>query len=554
MGTPLWDQILKRVEEDDWIAPEIDPENHPLRHQPAELFNVLHMTPDVWQKQLLESTARQILVCCSRQSGKSQTAAIKALHTALVQAPADVLIVSRAQRQSAELMRKVKELYAGLRGQKVRRGKPWQPFTLKKEVLREAEAARQGQYVPDAESTDAIRDSILSMELKNGSRIICLPGTAETIVGYSAIALLIIDEASKTRDEMYALLRPVLAVSKGQLLVLSTPFGKRGWFWEEWKHCLEQEAQSQPTRWERIQATAHECGRIDPTWLAQERASIGERWFSQEYECNPPEAPIWMGDFSFRPLGEVRAGDTVIGWHQAEAQAGAKYGKRYLTRSRVLGVRQREADLIEVQTESGRTLRCTPDHKWLMGNHPASFAYRPVKQVGDWLNRVIDPTPPLAEELRWDAAWLGGIYDGEGSADQIAQCPSHNPEIYGRIRSVLQSLGFRAAGSTHGLYFMGMTPEGKKQAVVNFINWCRPTVVDRFLDRMVLSAHFRHPDRVVEIRPVGRGTVVSMQTTTGNYIVWGYASKNCQFVDTVDMVFSHEDIHAMVSEEIEPLW
>jgi DNA polymerase III subunit alpha len=34
--------------------------------------------------------------------------------------------------------------------------------------------------------------------------------------------------------------------------------------------------------------------------------------------CNPPEAPIWMGDLSFKPLGEIKVGDEVMGWEYQE--------------------------------------------------------------------------------------------------------------------------------------------------------------------------------------------------------------------------------------------
>ena len=38
-------------------------------------------------------------------------------------------------------------------------------------------------------------------------------------------------------------------------------------------------------------------------------------------------------------------------------------------------------------------------------------------------------------------------------------------------------------------------------------------------------------DRVVSIEPDGEETVYSFQTTTGNYICWGYPSKNCQYLN-----------------------
>ena len=74
----------------------------------------------------------------------------------------------------------------------------------------------------------------LSLELVNGSRILCLPGKDQNIRGFSP-ELLIIDEAARVADDLYKSVRPMLAVSRGRLIAMSTPFGQRGWFFEEWQ-------------------------------------------------------------------------------------------------------------------------------------------------------------------------------------------------------------------------------------------------------------------------------------------------------------------------------
>jgi hypothetical protein len=120
------------------------------------------------------------------------------------------------------------------------------------------------------------QESALRLELANGSRIISLPGTEATVRGYSGVRLLVVDEAARVADDLYYAIRPMLAVSGGRMICLSTPFGKRGFFYEEWTNRQG---------WDRIRITAHECPRISPNFLAEERASIGEWWFRQEYEC-----------------------------------------------------------------------------------------------------------------------------------------------------------------------------------------------------------------------------------------------------------------------------
>jgi hypothetical protein len=101
-------------------------------------------------------------------------------------------------------------------------------------------------------------------------------GLKGTIRGYSGVTLLVIDEAARVLDDLYRAVRPMLAVSGGRLMALSTPFGQRGWFYEEW---------TGPGDWQRVKVTADQCPRITPEFLGEERRSMGERWFRQEYEC-----------------------------------------------------------------------------------------------------------------------------------------------------------------------------------------------------------------------------------------------------------------------------
>ena len=104
-----------------------------------------------------------------------------------------------------------------------------------------------------------------------------LPGTEATIRAYSAVRLLLVDEAARVPDDVIAAVRPMLAVSGGQLIALSTPYGCRGWWYEAWEN-------GGPT-WQRVRIPASECPRIRPAFLAEERAALGPWFYEQEYEC-----------------------------------------------------------------------------------------------------------------------------------------------------------------------------------------------------------------------------------------------------------------------------
>jgi phage FluMu gp28-like protein len=116
----------------------------------------------------------------------------------------------------------------------------------------------------------------LGTEFANGSRIEALPGTEKTIRGFSGAALLILDEAARVADELYYAVRPMLAVSGGSLMMLSTPYGRRGVFYEEW---------TGGEAWERYEVPATRCPRIPPAFLEAERRSMPDFWYRQEFCC-----------------------------------------------------------------------------------------------------------------------------------------------------------------------------------------------------------------------------------------------------------------------------
>jgi hypothetical protein len=139
-----------------------------------------------------------MLLNIARQLGKSTTVAALAAHTARYEPGALILCLSPGERQSAELHRKVKASLAAL----------------------------------GLQGVDLEVDNILSTELANGSRLVALPGREDTIRGFSSARLLLVDEAARVRDDLYYAAAPMLEAGRGRLVALSTPKGRRGWWYE----------------------------------------------------------------------------------------------------------------------------------------------------------------------------------------------------------------------------------------------------------------------------------------------------------------------------------
>src|SRR5690606_7197527 len=121
--------------------------------------------------------------------------------------------------------------------------------------------------------------SATQIELENGARIVSLPGAEETIRCFSAPRLILLDEAARISDEYYAAVRPMLAATnpKGRLIALSTPWGRRGFFFNAWEYGGD--------RWRRFRVPATECPRISAQFLEDELREIGPLRYSQEYLC-----------------------------------------------------------------------------------------------------------------------------------------------------------------------------------------------------------------------------------------------------------------------------
>ncbi len=207
-----------------------------------EIMRKLGLEPDPWQMEVLTSEHRQVLLNCCRQAGKSTVVALMGLVEAMFKPMTRIVIVSRSHRQSRELLKTMAFFYR---------------------VLGERLKAKVNAQ---------------EIELANMSRIVCVPCREDTIRGYAAIDMLIVDEAARVPDDLYRAVRPMLAVSKGRIICLSTPYGKRGFFWNAWANGGDD--------WLRIEAPATKISRIGEEFLARERRGLGEAWFRQEYCCS----------------------------------------------------------------------------------------------------------------------------------------------------------------------------------------------------------------------------------------------------------------------------
>ncbi len=240
---------------------------------PSEYIAGIGVEPFEWQHEALDPGCKRLILMCARQSGKSTVVAGKVTNKAKYVRDGLNIITSPTEKQSKETMLKVDEYI---------RKDPELLNSLKK-------------------------DSTFEKEFNNGSRIIALPGTETSVRGYSAPMTIVMDEASRMLDPTYKALRPMMTGNTdGELILLSTPFGKRGFFYKEWtKNPIWKKILVKP-RWDLVNdetweelmpedvfrkfwatkgVSAYYSPRHSVEWLYEELISLGPIDCRREYNC-----------------------------------------------------------------------------------------------------------------------------------------------------------------------------------------------------------------------------------------------------------------------------
>ncbi len=212
----------------------------PVPENPVEFAESLGLNPDDWQHQVLASDHPRKILCCGRQTGKSTVGAVLAVHKALTNPGATVLVVAPGERQAKLLFSKAAALYR-----------------------------RAGYPLP------ANSERRTGLELGNGSVVEAVPAVERTTRGYS-VDLLIADEAAGIRDEDYHGILPSLIATRGEQVLLSTPRGKRGIFHDLWHSEAD---------WQRVMVRSDEVDRIRPEDLEVFRHIMPDEFFRQEFYC-----------------------------------------------------------------------------------------------------------------------------------------------------------------------------------------------------------------------------------------------------------------------------
>ena len=248
---------------------------------------VLGVTPTAWQEQLLRAPRGAfIMALTARQVGKT-TAAAWAIAHAMLFCPGSLSVIAcPAQRQSAEGVRRIRE------------------------ILLKA-------------GTKLKADNVYALELDNGSRALALPSDDETIRGLTVDAWIVADEAARLKEDLIAALHPMRARRpQARFAMLSTAWTRTDPFWTAWS--------SDNPKIIRLKATADsEDAPFSQEFLEEQRQMLGEADFKREYLGIPGggEGSLHLGHVRARHTIPYAAGPGGSGVSAAPAVAGGPDAK-----------------------------------------------------------------------------------------------------------------------------------------------------------------------------------------------------------------------------------
>jgi len=196
---------------------------------------------DSFQQKIFDAPGN-ICVRSGRQIGKSTVISVKAGEKAVKNPNMNIMVIASVERQAQLLFEKILDYVYRNYKNYISKGKD--------------------------------RPTKHKLKLKNGSVIHCLP-TGESGYGIRGftIDLLIADEAAFIPEAVWTAVTPMLAATGGDTILLSTPFGRDGYYYR----CF-----SDP-KFTSFHRSSEDCPRIDKEFLAHEKEWMTDLQYAQEY-------------------------------------------------------------------------------------------------------------------------------------------------------------------------------------------------------------------------------------------------------------------------------
>jgi len=304
-------KLDKKVEEAGWKARQL------LRQEEFEVKGpvdfaekVLDIKPFPYQVKLLEDSNKRIVACMGRQTGKTTTIAMKAIHFADTNPNVTGLITAPSLRQSMIMFDRIATFV-------------YSSANLRNKIVR------------------ATRTLI---HFENGSKIIALPCSENLLRGYTA-HMVILDEASWIPEEVITqVLFPMLTTTQGYAIFLSTPWDKNHFFYRAFVN----------PNYSVHKVKSQECPLVTTEFLEEMRQNMTREAYLMEYEAEFvealnsyfPQELIRKCVELAQKLGSELYTSLETAFSSGDYYAGVDFGK--LADYSMLTVLKREADIVKL--------------------------------------------------------------------------------------------------------------------------------------------------------------------------------------------------------------
>jgi DNA polymerase III alpha subunit len=258
--------------------------------------------------------------------------------------------------------------------------------------------------------------------------------------------------------------------------------------------------------------------------------------------CLDPSTPVLTEDLRWVEVGKLEIGDRLVGFDEHKVLKNKK-AHRYWHATDVLRTRRLVLPTYKVRLEDGTETITSEDHQWLIAS-PCEADIRWVRtkdlKVGQRPQRLVSE---WAEPDTWEAGYIAGILDGEGS---LSLSKMHNGGhslslgfaqkegvVLDTALRILDSWGFDYSLKNHGKErnsLWSVWLRGGRAEVIRLLGIARPQRLLAKLD-VELLGRVISIDRpaIVSVEALGLGEVVALETTTGTLVAQGFAHHNCRY-------------------------
>lgn len=256
--------------------------------------------------------------------------------------------------------------------------------------------------------------------------------------------------------------------------------------------------------------------------------------------CVAPETPVLTRDLRWVPAGDLIIGSELVGVDEHPTVA---RGSRRYRPSVVTATTRRLAPCVRITMSDGREVVCSLDHKWLTKYAaPTNMPYK--WRPASWLKpgyRIYAPLRTWGTDSTYEAGWLAGIFDGEGTLNvgvnkRVVSFSQKEGAVLDRAMGILASMGIPFTYCLRPSNGVADVEIGTRAYMLETLGRLRPVRLLRaeaWEGANIRSKHYENDLEVETVEQVGPTEVVTLETSSSTFLANGMVSHNCEDNDYV---------------------